>query len=51
MKTIGDVKEWLVREKLPNKSDAIQILRNEADFFKFQQIWLDREKYMKPMQP
>ena len=51
LNTIEDVKDWLMKEGLPNKSDAIEVLRNEADFFKFQKIWLNRDKYMKPIEP
>ena len=51
LKTIEDVKEWLIQEDLPNKSEAIEILKNEADFFKFQKIWQQRKTLMKPVEP
>ena len=51
LKTIEDVKDWLMEEELPNKNEAIEVLKNEADFFKFQQIWMNRNKIMKPVEP
>ena len=39
-----------MKEELPSKSDAIEVLRNEADFFRFQKIWQNRKQYMKPIE-
>ena len=41
---------WLEKEKLPANSEAAEMLMNEAEFVRFQNlIWMHKDKYRNPV--